>query len=168
MFAIQTTVTFRPLRPAAFAFSPTQMQRLGDLSIAVMLDRVARGVGSDDNPMKPLNWRYAKFKGRTGLPQVRNLQGPGIGGHMLDNLSVRQATMNSVRIDMTSRSARIKAAANEKRAPWYGWSPNDAAMIVEAAQAMARGNLREVTGEQGLPIWMDPRRLRSLGYRRAA
>ena len=84
---------------------------------------------------------------------------------MLDNISVRRAVPNAVRIDITGRDARLKAAANEKRDPWYGWSPSDAAAILEMAQVMARGNIREVTAERGLSIWMDPRRLRSTGYR---
>jgi hypothetical protein len=167
MFTVQTTATVRPLRPGALAFTSTQMQHLGTLGIALIRERVARGVGSDDAPMKPLNARYARYKGYKGLPRVRNLRGPGNKPHMLDNISVRRAVANSVRIDITSSDARTKAAANEKRSPWYGWSPRDASVILTDAQKIARGNIREVTAERGLSIWMDPRRLRSTGYRRA-
>jgi len=138
--------------------------RLGVFSIELIRNRVARGIGSDDAPMKPLNARYAKYKTYWGQP-VRNLRGPGRqGGHMLDNISVRSADSSSVRIDITSRDARTKAAANEKKSPWYGWSPKDASEILEVAQQVARGNIREVTAERGLSIWMDPYRLRSHGY----
>ena len=167
-FALQTTAKYRPLKPEALAFTSVQMRALGTLGIQEIRDRAARGIGSDDRAMKPLNARYAKYKGYRGMPQIRNLIGTGKdGGHMLDNISIRSVTTNSVRIDITGRTARIKAAANEKKASWYGWSPNDAAEILGTAQQMAKGNIREVTGDRGLSIWMDPKRLRSTGYRSA-
>ena len=167
MVLLKTTVKrAAPVDVQAFGFSAVQMSAVGDLAIGTIRDRVARGLGSDDAPMKSLNRVYAKVKGYRGLPQTRNLMGTGTdGGHMLDNISVRSAERNLVRIDITSRSARIKAAANEKRSPWYGWSPNDAALILDVMQEAARGNIREVTAEQGLPIWMDPLRKRSLGLK---
>lgn len=166
MYGLQTTAKYRPLKPEALMLTAAQMTTLGSLGIGQIRDRAAQGIGSDDAPMKPLNLRYGRRKAAHGLPQTRNLIGTGRnGGHMLDNISIRSVSSGSVRIDITSRTARIKAAANEKKAPWYGWSPNDAAVILGAAQQMARGNIREVTGERGLSVWMDPRRLRSVGYR---
>lgn len=164
MFALQTTAKVRPIAdPARIGLSSVQMQSLGQLGIDLIRGRVARGVGSDDQSMKPLNRFYVRRKARAGLPAVRNLRGPGRGPHMLDDLSVRLAVRNMVRVDITTRLSRIKAAANEKKSPWYGWSPRDASVILSAAQEMARGNIREVTAERGIPIWMDPYRQRSIG-----
>jgi hypothetical protein len=167
MFALITTARYRPIDERRIGLTPAQMGRLGNLSIALIHERASRGVGSDDQPMKPLNAFYARRKTRGGQPAARNLRSAGPGPHMLDEISVRRAQQNSVRVDIPTRLGRIKAAANEKRAAWYGWSPRDASVILTEAQRMARGNIREVTAEQGLSIWMDPRRRRSVGYQRA-
>lgn len=165
MFYLKTTAKIAPDLQIT-GISAAQMANIGTFAIDLIRSRALSGIGSDDTPMKPLNQYYAKYKARWGRP-VRNLYGPGKGGHMLDNISVRRADANLVRIDITSNIARKKAAANEKKSPWYGWSPRDAATILSAAQDAARGNIREVTGDRGLSIWMDPKRLKSTGYRSA-
>lgn len=165
MFGLTTTSKLRPINPGALSFTSQQMARLGAFSIDRIRDRAARGIGSNDAPMKPLNAGYAKYKARWGVP-VRNLIGTGRdGGHMLDNITVRNAQTNSVRIDITSQKARVKAASNERRSPWYGWSAADASAILDLAMQAAHGNISEIIAERGLSVWMDPLRLRSIGFR---
>lgn len=132
---------------------------LGQFAIRTMRDRVARGIGSDDWPMPALSGRgsvisrdgkfvrqrpgYREQKQRRGGRPIRDLYGDGQqGGHMLDDLRVREATPNSVRMDITSRWGRIKARANEKRAPWYGFSANDRRLIFARMSEVFRERFR--------------------------
>lgn len=120
---------------------------LGQFGIKTIRDRVSRGIGSDDSPMPPLSGResaitrdgkfvrrqagYRDRKQRFGGRPIRDLYGKGDqGGHMLDNLTVREATTNSVRMDITSRTGRVKARANERRSPWFGFSPRDRRIVL--------------------------------------
>lgn len=122
--------------------------QLGQFAIRTIRDRVARGVGSDDSQMPALSGRgsavtrdgkfvrqrpgYREQKQRAGGKPIRDLYGKGNqGGHMLDNLRVREATPTSVRMDITSRWGRIKARANDKRSPWFGFSPRDQRIVLE-------------------------------------
>lgn len=121
---------------------------LGQFAIKTIRDRVARGIGSDDAPMPALSGQasaitrdgkfvrrqagYRDRKQRFGGRPIRDLYGKGDqGGHMLDNLKVREATPTSVRMDITSRLARVKARANEKRSPWFGFSARDRRIVIE-------------------------------------
>lgn len=63
-----------------------QMMELAQYGIQLMLDRTAKAIGSDDQPMPPLkrpanaksiNAGYPAFKSRLGLQPIRDLRGPG-------------------------------------------------------------------------------------------
>jgi len=133
---------------------------LGQFAIKTIRERVARGIGSDDSPMPELSGRasavtrdgkflrrqvgYRERKQRFGGRPIRDLYGRGDqGGHMLDNLRVREATTKSVRMDITSRLARVKARANEKRSPWFGFSARDRRIVLERMIDVfrSRGNI---------------------------
>ena len=135
--------------------------QLGRFAIQTIRDRVARGIGSDDAPMPPLSGRtsvvtrdggfvrqrpgYREQKQRRGGRPIRDLYGKGDwNGHMLDNLAVREATPTSVRMDITSRAARTKARANERRAPWFGFSPRDQRVVLERMIEVFRRNGRVI------------------------
>lgn len=132
--------------------------RLGQFAIATMRNRVSGGIGSGDAPMPPLSGRtaavtrdgkfvrrqagYREQKQRAGLRPIRDLYGRGSqGGHLLDNFRVREAGPTYVRMDITSRWGRIKARANEKRAPWFGVSDGDARKILPRIVDMHRGTI---------------------------
>jgi hypothetical protein len=150
---VKTTIKFtaRPIKLKSAAFSAQQMALLGTEGLNSVRERVMAGKGADDAPMPKLSGKaypvrnkngtyvrkgppYADWKSKHGLNPIRDLVGPGIGGHMLDNLSVRYADASSAKIALTSRSARIKALANEKRAAWLWWSQNDQKRILGRAQ----------------------------------
>lgn len=134
--AVQTDTGAR-FRIGAGGWNPgTQaMYGLGQFGIKLIKNRVSKSIGSDDNPMPALKTRlrrdgserrgYKQIKQRAGLNPFRDLTGLNKNDHMLQNLSVRFANEDSVRMDFTKRSARMKARANEKLAPWFGWSVQD-------------------------------------------
>ena len=134
---------------------------------------------------------YADMKGS----RIRNLRGAGVGwtgkdgskmirglggatatvqtkrrlrkaaSHMLDALRVTSASPTQARIDITTQDARIKARANEQRAPWFGFSGRDVRNLLEASRKIWGSNVAAFTaGFRGVgraansqvPVWMDP------------
>jgi hypothetical protein len=164
-----------------WSLTAQQMYQLGLFAIAVMRERVSRGIGSSDAPMKPLSEhkgrRWSKSRGewveygrgtgyrfrkvRSGGKGIRDLT---LTGSMLGNISVRSVSERQVRIDITSSRERMKARANEIRSPWWGWSANDLARITLAARQLFRLNIGEISvGGRGgamfggsAAIWMNP------------
>jgi hypothetical protein len=88
---------------------------------------------------------YPAFKRRLGLKPIRDLYGPGgkvvtesktTGkkrylrsashmqgrGHMLDDLRVNFLSDTKGTFAITTQASRVKARANQERAPWWGWS----------------------------------------------
>lgn len=163
---IQTTIKFDGGRGglginSASLFRKVQMEKLGDFAISTIRRRVARGIGSDDSAMPPLSAKhsavkahgkfvrarvpYSQFKSNRGLQPIRDLVGTGKdGGHMLDNMSVRLATEDLVRIAFTQNKARQKALSNEKKAPWFSFSDNDEKKIVEYARQLFRSAVETI------------------------
>jgi hypothetical protein len=167
-----------------------QLFQLAQVGVRAIKARVAQGVGSDDTAMPPLKsarrmrWSksqnryveygaadssrfgYAARKRRAGLKPVRDLVGPGEdGGHMLDALRVTSASETRATIDISTRMGRVKARANEQRAPWFGFSGKDVRTMMEAArkiwgqsvaafQAQFRGAGAAANAQ--VPIWLDP------------
>jgi hypothetical protein len=99
--------------------------------------------------------------GRDYLVYQANIRFRSVGGgaHMLDNFAVRSADENSVRMDISAQWARDRARANEQRAPWYGFSPNDIRAIALMAQQLFRANVTSLAAQlrgQSNAVWMDP------------
>jgi len=104
---------------------------------------------------------YKARKVLMGLKPIRDLAGPGVGWtgkgqkrrerrgphHMLDDLRVTSASATEARIDITKEDSRMKARANEQRAPWYGFSGKDLRNILELAQKMFDGNVSELEAQ---------------------
>ena len=159
-------------------FDRVRMEKLAKILRDSVVARTRRGLGSDDVPMKALSVKtsavkvkgkivrirpgYAGWKAKKGLNPFRDLWGTGQqGGHMLDNLTVRQVTPNSARIALTALHQREKALANEQRDPWLGCSPSNVQDAVKAVREMFRSAVR--AGASNLPAL-----LRKLRGRRAA
>lgn len=115
---------------------------VGEYGLQLQWEQALAGLGSDGTRMPPLkesgrsvfagrsNGRvtfvrrgYAQQKLKLGLQPVRDLYGPGIGGHMLDQIRVTYVDDKEFRFGITTKLPRQKALANENRAPWWGWSP---------------------------------------------
>lgn len=114
---------------------------------------------------------YPAFKRRLGLKPIRDLYGPGglvvsyrTGnkrytrsgtkasraahggrGHMLDDIRVTYVDEASCKIDISNSASRVKARANEKRAPWIGFSPNDRKTIMAEFRRLFKVECRDFT-----------------------
>lgn len=98
----------------------------------------------------------AAFAGTNRVKLVSRVRG---GTHMLDNLGVRYADSSSVRMDITQDFARVKARANERRSPWFGFSPNDVRRIIDFAKALWGVNISDLAVKlrgHSRAVWMDP------------
>jgi hypothetical protein len=151
-----------------------QLRLLAEYAIELLLGQCAAGLGADGQPMPSLKESgravflervggrarferrgYAQAKVRLGLQPLRDLRGPGIGGHMLDAIRINYLDDRQATFGITTRLARIKAQANERRAPWWGLSPESvrrldarAAQVFGAAfegELVAQGLMSEVS-----------------------
>lgn len=157
---IRTTLKFplKSIKLKSPSFSAQQMALIAQEGHKSVIERVTSGLGADDAPMKPLTTRayalrgprgnfirkgppYQEWKAKHGLSPIRDLVGPGEGGHMLENLSVRYADERSAKIALTSNKARIKALANEKRSPWLWWSEKDQGRVLNYARKVFGANV---------------------------
>lgn len=131
---IKTDIPKRPRirKPRFFAL---QMGQLAAAGLKSVKDRVQKGIGANDAPMPPLKRGYAIHKTKLGKGNRRNLT---LTGAMLDNLTVRSATDREAKISLTKRLERLKALANQQKAPWLGWSPNDARNVTARAAQIFR------------------------------
>lgn len=159
MFKLRIQYEGRRVTIKSFGIRPLQMLRLGSFGLKQVKARVAQGIGLDDAPMPPLKraWVRRGVKGkyviiagargyfarklRRGGKPIRDLR---FTGAMLDNLSVRSATANEVRIGFTTKLAREKALANQRIAPWLGWSDTDAPAVQERARLVLRQEIQSV------------------------
>jgi hypothetical protein len=133
-----------------------QIRDLADYGILLQLEQAAKGIGSDGSPMPPLKSGARRFAGRRGgkvafiTKTLRDLYGPGKDGHMLDDLRVNYVDERKATFAITRRSSRIKALANEKRAPWYGWSPASMRKLRERSAQIFGTGVAERLFEMGL------------------
>jgi len=119
---------------------------------------------------------YKELQAKAGH-HMRVLRGPGLGwtgskkkgtfrhrkteNHMLDQIRVTSASPTEARIAITTEDARVKARANEKRAPWFGFSGRDVRSLTAAAKKMWGNNIlglnaRIAGGGGAKPKWLDP------------
>jgi hypothetical protein len=122
-----------------------QVHELTQFGLMEQLGQVDAGQGSNGQTMKPLAAGYARWKQSVGLPPKRDLRGVGGRpvvtrkngqrkrlrsashmqgrGHMLDDVRVNYVDDRKGTITISNEASRIKARANERRSPWWGWNP---------------------------------------------
>jgi hypothetical protein len=146
-----------------------QIKELADYGIELQLAQCAAGLGSDGTPMPALKGSgsavfvgrlngkavferraYPQQKAAKGLKPIRDLYGPGIGGHMLDDVRVNYLDDKQATFAITTRQGRIKALANEKRAPWWGWSPASVSLMTARAAEIFGTGMAEYLMAMGL------------------
>lgn len=117
-----------------------QIKELLEYGIQLQLDQAAKGLGSDGTAMPPPKSRRAFVERRNGVARfetrtksIRNLYGPGKDGHMLDDIRINYLDDKKGTFAITRRSSRIKARANEQKAPWWGWSPESVRKLTARA-----------------------------------
>ena len=142
----------RPVRfYGAYTFQARQLERIAEFGITRIQRRAQAGIGSDDAPMPELSRGYARRKARTGRTALRDLT---FTGAMLNNLTVRSVSDSEVRMAITSTIERRKALANERLAPWFGWSPADVTALARFSGQIftqgSTGSLRDQVANQSL------------------
>jgi hypothetical protein len=147
--------------PLPLSFGQDQMRQLAQFGLDTVITRTKRGIGSDDSSMPALSQKksalkregrfvrqrvgYAAWKSAHGLQPIRDLVGSGKeGGHMLDNASVRGVSEQSATIAFTARKARQKALSNEKRTPFFSFSPSDSRKIMEFAAKLFNAQVQAI------------------------
>lgn len=111
---------------------------------------------------------YPAFKRRVGLRPIRDLYGPGglvlqrdkktgakkrylrsgneltrmaaagHKGHMLDDIRVNYVDDTKCTIDISTRASRVKARANEERAPWWASPASEIRALADYAAGIFR------------------------------
>jgi len=170
-----------------------QLTQLAAYGIELQQEQLDAGLGSDGAPMKPLGGRgkavfvarrngkavferrgYADWKTAHGLQPVRDLYGAGTGGHMRDDIRIKYVDDRQAKIGITTSLSLTKAKANERRAPWWGWSPDSVSKMTAAAAGIFNIGLTEYLISVGLasanflPQLAKQLNLRSGTFRRAA
>lgn len=143
-----------------------QLTELALYAIQLQREQAAAMIGSDGGQMPALKSRYAVWKEKVGLNPKRDLYGlgglvlssrakgkkylrsgnaitraaSGGRGHMLDDLRINYVGDKQVTFGITTSASRVKALANEQKAPWYGLSPANAIkMNLRMAQLFGTG-----------------------------
>lgn len=115
---------------------------------------------------------YPAFKRKLGLKPIRDLTGPGGlvvsidsggnkryrrsarhmqgRGHMLDDIRVNYLDDKRATIAITNSASRVKARANEQRAPWWGWSPASYRKMIDRAASIFQTGAAEALFTMGL------------------
>ncbi len=149
-----------------------QLAWLANYYIELQQDQLDRGLGSDGTPMPKLSGgSFAKFKdngkgGRSfdtrrhfgyvgqkrkfGGKPIRDLYGPGIKGHMRDGIRINYLDDRMAKVSLTRKSDRDKALANERRAPWWGLSPDSARKMASAMSTIYGGSVAFYLSQIGL------------------
>ena len=137
----------KQLRLDLLNYHQGQMYGLGMVAVQSSKERLAAARGPDDGPAKPLTKRYAIWKTRKGKGNRRNLW---LTGEMLSNFTVRTVSENRASANVSSRKARIKAWANQKREAWMVFSPKNKAAVVDAARKMLNATKPRLILERSL------------------
>jgi hypothetical protein len=146
-----------------------QIKQLADYGIVLQVAQARAGIGSDGQQMPPLKGgsrsifvarvngkavfrqkTYADWKAAHGLQPIRDLYGPGKDGHLLDDIRINQLDDRQATISITSNVSRIKARANERRAPWWGWDDDSVRKLTSVAADIFQTGVAEYLYTMGL------------------
>ena len=147
-----------------------QVKQLAEYGIALQVGQARAGVGSDGQQMPPLKGggshsvfvarvggratfarkTYADYKAAHGLSPVRDLYGPGIGGHMLDDIRINYLDHKKATIAITTTKSRQKARANEQKAAWWGWDQQSMKKLSEFSAQLFGATVADRLFELGL------------------
>lgn len=128
--------------PAGLDFSVEQMNRVGTAGVIdPQNERLARGVGANDQQMAPLKESYGRFKQRRGRRPVRDMR---LTGGMLKGVQVTEVGPNRVSVGIVGAGNALKANVNQSRDLWFGLSPSDARTTDRVMQQEHAENVRRM------------------------
>jgi len=107
---------------------PKALNRSGEKTKEIILDRTSRGVGLNGAFKKynPSYKDYRKKQGRSIKPDLN------FSGRMLSNLDVEKVTTNKVLVTFKRKEEKKKAMQNQKTRPFMGVRPQEEKFIVNA------------------------------------
>lgn len=145
------------------------VKQWAEYGIQLQKEQALAGLGSSGSPMPPLKGSgksvflarkngkahfgrrtYGQLKSSLGLKPIRDLYGPGKDGHMLDAIRMNYLDDRKATFTISSKKQRDKARGNERRAPWWGWSPANARKMREKAAELFGSGPAERLFELGL------------------
>jgi hypothetical protein len=100
------------VRLVGWGFRKLHNLRVLETGISSIKERLARGIGEDDAPTKPLSKRYARFKAFARRKRaVRDLE---LTGQLLDSIKPRYADDRQAIADAGTRIGRLKARVHRQ------------------------------------------------------
>ena len=135
------------VRLVGFGFKKLHNLAILEEGIRSIKARLAKGVGENDGPTKPLTKRYARFKSkRTRRRAIRDLN---LTGQMLESVKSRYADDRQAIADAGTRLGRMKARINREL---LLFSNNDQkAMLGRATELFGQGTAQTFIGGKTLP-----------------
>lgn len=135
------------VRLVGFGFRKYQNVRLLELGLESIKQRLAKGIGEDDGPTKPLKKGYAIRKSRkTRRRAIRDLN---LTGALLAEIKTRYADDRQAIADASTRLGRLKA---RKFADLLQFSDKDQALMLSEAELMfADGVAQTIRTGKNLP-----------------
>ena len=98
--------------------------------------RVEAGKGLKDEQMEPYTKAYAKFresKGRKSKPRTLTFTGTMLGAIHVADVEKRGAKWVAV-VGLADARSKKLALYNQKRTPWFGWSPSNKKEIKQSTK----------------------------------
>lgn len=108
------------------------------------------GPGGSSTYYKDLSPRAKALLMRHGIVPPPRVKRTILAGHMRDDIRINYVDDRQAKIGITTTASRIKALANERRAPWWGWSPASMAKMNAAAAGIFNVGLGEHLVSVGL------------------
>jgi hypothetical protein len=116
-------------------FTSEQMAEIGTVMLDTKKERISRGIGSNDQPAKPLVERYARRKIQRGRAPIRDWFWRGL---TMGSLKVKQASENRVTIGPVNTQADQIMTAQRRMSEMWSDSDKDR----EALGAIVRYQLQ--------------------------
>lgn len=107
---------------------PKALNRSGEKTKQIILDRTSRGVGLN-GAFKKYNSNYRDYRKKEGRGIKPDLN---FSGRMLSNIDVEKVSTNKVLVNFKRKEEEKKAMINNKTRPFFGVRPQEEKFIVNA------------------------------------
>lgn len=126
------------VRLVGWGFAKYHHLRILEAGISSIKARLARGIGSDDAPTKPLSKKYARFKAYSRRKRaIRDME---LTGQLLDSIKPRYADDRQAIADAGTRIGRLKARVHRDL---LIFSERDQAAMSDVAAGLFRSGVTE-------------------------
>lgn len=116
---------------------PKALNRSGEKTVAIILDRTKRGIGLE-GAFKRYSNEYREVRSDAGRSSRPDLN---FTGRMLSNMDVKKVSTTTVLVNFKRREEQKKAKYNSKTRPFVGVRPQEKKFILEAFARSLRKDL---------------------------